>query len=297
MNAYTIPSFYGSREIYDRLVRLLANTPNMSLVEYGLSDMKKPLLVAGLGSGSRKVLFTAAHHANEWLTSLVLMRFLEEFTMRQDWQYLLADNSLSFVPLVNPDAVDLVVGTIPPGPSYEHAVQIALDYPEIPFPDGWKANIQGVDLNLQYPAGWEKARELKFAAGFTSPAPRDYVGEYPFEASESSTLAGLTNILDPDLIIALHSQGEVIFYMYQGYYPPGTFPLVQQMADVSGYELASVPSYSDNAGYKDWFIDKFDRPGFTIEMGLGENPLPITDLDSIYRDVAPMLLLAAGAAY
>lgn len=293
MNSNVPAVFNGSRDIYTRLRTMAARNPNVSLMEYGYSDMKKPLYVAGMGNGKRRVLFTAAHHANEWLTALVLMRFLEEFSMRADWQYILNDNSLAFVPLVNPDAVDLVVGSIPPGPSFNHAVAISRNYPQIPFPDGWKANMQGVDLNLQYPAGWELARELKFAAGFTSPAPRDFVGLYPLEAPEANYLAGLTKTLNPDLVIALHSQGEVIYYMFQGYYPPGTFPLVQQMADASGYSLDETPSYSDNAGYKDWFIDKFDRPGFTIEMGLGENPLPISDLEPIYSDVAPMLLIAA----
>ena len=35
------------------------------------------------------------------------------------------------------------------------------------FQVGWKANIKGVDLNLQFPAGWEKAKEIKYAQGFT----------------------------------------------------------------------------------------------------------------------------------
>ncbi len=79
--------------------------------------------------------------------------------------------------------------------------------------------------------------------------------------------------------------------MFNGYYPQATFPLAQQMSDSSGYLLSSTPSFSDNAGYKDWFIQNFDRPGFTLEIGSGENPLPITDFDVIYNKVAPMLRL------
>ena len=45
---------------------------------------------------------------------------------------------------------------------------------------GWKANINGVDLNLQFPAGWENAKEIKYSQGFNKPAPRDFVGYRSF---------------------------------------------------------------------------------------------------------------------
>lgn len=48
---------------------------------------------------------------------------------------------------------------------------------------------------------------------------------------------------------------------------------------------------SSYAGYKDWFIQDFDRPGYTVEAGLGENPLPISQLPEIVRDNLPILLL------
>ncbi len=75
--------------------------------------------------------------------------------------------------------VDLVNGLLTDGGYYRRAQQIASDYPAIPFPSGWKANIEGIDLNLQFPAGWENAKRIKYAQGYTKPAPRDYVGEAP----------------------------------------------------------------------------------------------------------------------
>ena len=92
-------------------------------------------------------------------------------------RYLYNNVSIYIAPMVNPDGIDIVTGYIKPGNEiYENSKRIAEKYPDIPFPSGWKANIRGVDLNLQFPAGWENAKEIKYSQGFTSPAPRDFVG-------------------------------------------------------------------------------------------------------------------------
>ena len=67
---------------------------------------------------------------------------------------------------------------------YSRAQNISRNYPAIPFPMGWKSNINGVDLNLQFPAGWEEARKIKFSQGFTSPATSVFVGNVPYDDCE-----------------------------------------------------------------------------------------------------------------
>ena len=61
----------------------------------------------------------------------------------------------------------------------------------------------------------------------------------------------------------------------------------------SGYAVEDTPFASGFAGYKDWFIQDYDRPGYTVEAGLGENPLPISQLDAIYERNRDLLTLAA----
>ena len=65
----------------------------------------------------------------------------------------------------------------------------------------------------------------------------------------------------------------------------------QQFSRVSGYELAEVPYNSSFAGYKDWFIQNYNRPGYTIEAGIGENPLSVEQFSEIYSENFSILVL------
>ena len=261
----------------------------------------RPIQAVTIGDGPRRVLYSAAHHANEWLTAAVLLKFVEDYAraLQDDAEIggirarqLYQDTAVSLVPLVNPDGVDLVTGAVSEQ-EREQARALSEFYPNIPFPDGWKANLNGVDLNLQYPAGWLRAREIKFSQGFTRPGPRDYAGRFPLSQIESQALYDFTERVDPALVIAWHSQGQVIYWQYGGIDIPGAEALAQRFADVSGYQLEDTPYNSSFAGYKDWFIQSFRRPGFTIEVGTGDNPLPLTQFDDIYAASLPILLAGA----
>ena len=264
---------------------------------------QRPIRTLVVGNGPRKVIYTAAHHANEWITSLVLLKFAEELAeaiqsggelFGQKAERIRQTVTIYMVPMVDPDGVDLVTGAIEPGDiQYALAQRISQDYPNIPFPNGWKANLLGTDLNLNYPAGWLMAREIKFSQGYVRPAPRDYVGRAPLNQLETQALAAYTEVIDPALVLAYHSQGKEIYWQFMNYEIPGAEELGQLMAQVSGYTLAETPYASSFAGYKDWFIQQFRRPGYTIEVGEGENPLPLEQFDEIYRDNLGILVVAA----
>ena len=283
---------YTSNLVASVLRKLKERYPWMQIAEAGKSVMGRPISVMQIGTGAIEVFYNAAFHANEWITAPLLLKFAEEYLravdtggtiggMDADWLY--RTFRLYLIPLVNPDGVDLVNGEVNSGEFYDQAFQIGQNYTAIPFPSGWKANIKGVDLNLQLPAGWQEARRIKFNQGYRSPAPRDYVGEGPLVAPESLAVYDFTLQHNFQLILAYHTQGEVIYWKYLNYNPPGARRIAEYFREVSGYEIEETPVESGYAGYKDWFIQDYNRPGYTVEVGRGVNPLPIVQFDQIYQ--------------
>ena len=290
--------------ICEETLRKLAETyPFVKTETLTATAFGRPVQAITMGEGRRHVLFTAAHHANEWITATLLLKFAEELAkaIQEDGKIFGVPARtvnrychIHLVPMVNPDGVDLVTSAIAPlSEEYKAARKIAGNFPDIPFPDGWKANLLGVDLNLQYPAGWLRAREIKFSQGYDRPAPRDFVGRAPLTQREALALAQYTEEVNPALVLAYHTQGKVIYWQFDDYEVPGARELAEEFARVSGYALEDTPPESAYAGYKDWFIQNFRRPGFTIEAGSGENPLPLSQFEEIYRNNLGILVTAA----
>ena len=295
-----------SSALAEYVIRGLAlRYPFIAVGSIGASVLGRPIRTLTMGEGSKSVFISAAYHANEWITAPLIMSFIERYAMAfsaggsicgADARELYGKAGLYAAPMVNPDGVDLVTGAFAPAsPEYRAAAAIAEDYPEIPFPEGWKANIAGTDINLNFPADWEAARGIKYAAGFTRPAPRDYVGSEPLSAPEARAVAGFTVKKEFDAVLAFHTQGEVIYWRYGELEPKGGYEIGTRLAHASGYKLDDVPEFSSCAGYRDWFIQEYGRPGYTVEAGKGVNPLPTAQFDEIASACFPLIAEAMRA--
>lgn len=91
---------------------------------------------------------------------------------------------------------------------------------------------------------------------------------------------------------AFHSQGREIYYTFGDETPKDSKTMARLLARTCNYKLSTPPSIADGGGFKDWFIHRFNKPGFTFEIGKGENPLPLSDLEEEYKILQKALCLA-----
>ena len=274
--------------------------PFFKIGSIGISTNGEEIFYIKLGEGNKKLFINASHHANEWITSLITMMFVEKYLYLYkyeenykgyDIRNLWNNVSLYIVPMVNPDGVNLCLKDkkIIYNNYYK---EIWGDY--INEIENWKANIRGVDLNLNYPAGWYQALKIKTKKGIIKPGPRDYVGPNAISEIETKNMIKFTDLIRFDMTISLHSQGKEIYWSYLNYKFQKAYEIGKKMERVTGYVLTQPNFYSSFAGYKDWFIEKYKKIGYTIEIGKGEEgkSLPLNDAQKIYKEIEEIFLVA-----
>jgi g-D-glutamyl-meso-diaminopimelate peptidase len=281
---------YSYEKLMYDLARLQLIYPFLFVRNVGYSVLGKNIPEVLVGTGKKKVHINAAFHANEWITTNVMMKFLNDYAIaltnneslnNKPALSLFLQAHLSLVPMVNPDGVNLVLhGSSAAGPYRTFVNQ--LNKGKKSYKD-WKANIRGVDLNNQYPADWH----LEVPRKPSVPSPRDFPGYIPLSEPEAIAMANLTSISQFDRVVALHTQGKEFYWGYKGLEPAQSKTIANEFAKQSGYK--SIQMIDSYAGYKDWFIQVWRRPGFTIELGEGVNPLPLQQFDEIYRDTLGIL--------
>ena len=276
---------YDYASLMSDLRRLENVYPFMRVPSIGNSVLGKSIPETLIGNGNKRVHYNGSFHANEWITTPIIMTFLNDYLLALtnkssirglSMQSFYGQTTLSVVPMVNPDGVNLVLNGPPEAEPWNERV-VELNRGSQDF-SGWKANIRGVDLNDQFPAKWELEKERNPS----QPGPRDYVGPNPLSEPEAIAMAEMTRRRDFARVLAFHTQGEVIYWGFENLEPPESEAMVNEFARVSGYQpVKTIESY---AGYKDWFIQDWRRPGFTVELGFGINPLPLSQFDEIYEE-------------
>lgn len=263
----------------------------------GRSCGGRDITAVKIGSAEEYSLIAAAFHGSERITSTVLLMFVEELSRALSENGFLGslnacralnNKGVIFVPCVNPDGCDIsLYGAKACGELSGAVNRLCMgDFKH------WNANLRGVDINHNFNAGWQELRTKEIKMGIFGPAPTRFGGYKPESEPETLALTELCRTVKIRQATALHSQGEVIYWRYGENTPPRSKKMAEIMATASGYALDTPIGIADGGGFKDWFITEFNRPGFTVELGTGENPLPAESAAEIYEQVKEMFMLS-----
>lgn len=251
--------------------------------------------VLHIGNTKNRVLYCGGFHGSEYLTILALLKFFEECAdaVHNDTYtdgYKIGDSlkirGLTIVPCVNPDGTEIAINGSESANRYRPLVEKVCDNT-----NKWQANARGVDINHNFNAGWSRLKRLELSRNIVHPAPTRFGGNSPESEPETKALTRLCRTIDFERALALHSQGREIYCSYGKNTPVLSFRLASMFSEVSGYNIGFPEEIATGGGFKDWFIEKFRKPALTIEMGLGENPLPLDVFEEEYKIMRNILSL------
>lgn len=267
----TLEQIYKSKDVYkDTQTRLNEFSNKYGSITYlfsaGKSVQKRELSVLKVGSGSKKIFINASHHPREYMGTILTLNqiqsLLEAYAANQaiDGYSIkkLLDKEVSFyfMPLVNPDGVQICVNG---SPSYYF-------------------NANKVDLNHNYDALWYKEITKTYSTG-----------PYAFSEPETQAVKALCENIEFDLTLAYHAAGDIIYWYFgqQGAAKTRDLAYANMLKSTTGYSLVSPENYKDStSGFKDWCVMKLKIPSFTLEIGGKRSitkPLEWSDYSSVWQ--------------
>ena len=282
---------YDYNILVSDLNKLVKDFQFADMFSIGESVMERKIYCVSVGKGEKKLFINGAHHGLESITSKVIMKFLREFCMayKNDCNFLgydvkkLYENvSLYAVAMVNPDGVDIAINGIDITNSYHQKLISMVGIHS--FNKVWQTNVNGVDINHNYDANWEKVKD--------SPSYTGYGGPYSESEPETKAIVEFVRNEKFDMLIAFHTQGGEIYYDFDGSVAKHSKEIADRFQKVSGYTVSIPTGTAVFGGCKDWFIKEFCKAGFTVEMGHGKNPLPDDAINKIYEDNSKIILEA-----
>lgn len=221
------------------------------------------------------VLITGGIHAREHLSTNLICKLVKDVKDIKSCSY-----NIACVPLVNPDGAMFCIKGIKHLDNSIKQKLYSINNNSYDF-TLFKANANGVDLNNNWDAKWEKVYSNKYG-----PSAQGYYGFQCMTEPEVKALEKFTKQINPFMTINYHLKGEEIyfdFFQNKRYYERDK-KIAKIFANSTGYKIVSTQNIS-SGGYKDWCVEKFKIPSLTIELGNDnyKHPFPQSELLKIYQ--------------
>ena len=290
------PKPFDHKALLDCIQCLIKKYSFLEFNYLGNSILGRGIPLLRLGTGSRKVLYVGAHHAMEWITSLVLMHFVKDFCEGVAYnghfynhraKQLLQDCSFYIVPMLNPDGVEYQIhGISSKNPIRERVIDMNNGSENF---KKWQANARGVDLNHNYDFKFAEYKDMEIKSGILKGSPTRFSGEAPESEPEVASLCNFIRFQDRlSGVLTLHTQGKEIYFQ-GGEKIKYVLPIAQKISQLTGYQIARPHGQASYGGLTDWCIGHLNIPSFTLECGQGINPLPLSDFLPIYTNLRRLL--------
>ena len=268
----------------------LTKLDNLTFSIIGYSTMGLPIYCFHIGNFTGKqILMEGGIHAREYLSTLFLIKETEYLTTQT-----IEDGGIYIIPCVNPDGIRLVLSGFEGLTCQKQKDILTLINNGSNNFKLWKANINGVDLNVNFDAWWGKCAQNVFCV-----APENFVGYYPNSEREVNNLINVTYEINPSLTISWHTKGEVIYYGFDALTASEITRdrlIAEQFSNLNGY--AVIKTSNSVGGYSDWVSLNLRVPAFTIEIGNPNlsHPITVEQLDVVFEQNKQVPLLALELA-
>ncbi len=259
------------KDIYLKLEELTKlNGVNYKIIGY--STLGNPIYAFMVGDdGDKSVFMEGGIHAREYISTLFLIEEIRFLV--QEYQNGSFKGGFYIVPLVNPDGVGLVLENLSLiNCQTQKEILTLLNNGSGDF-SLWKANVMGVDLNVNFNADWGNGAQNVYC-----PNLQNFVGFYPESERETRVIISYFKTLNVNASLSWHSKGEVIYYGFEKL-PQNQVSqellLANKISKVNGY----IPTQSIGSvgGFSDWVALKYKVPALTIELGNVNLTHPITN--------------------
>ena len=282
---------YTHEQMLQDLQALAQRFPDQAVLDtIGQSELglEIPVLRIGDPDAEYHVLLQGAIHGREHMTAWLLSA-MADYWLSHDVQNL-GDICWHILPMTNPDGVTISQT------GYLNEIQGKICKSDVMagyatgltnYAAQWKANGLGVDINRNFPCGWDTVNSRE------EPSSQQYRGTEPFSSAEARALRDYTLSYSFDVTISYHAQGSVIYWEYGNWQSVKnrSYSLGMAIRNVTGYPLENSDGL-DGAGYKDWVMEELGIPSLTIEVGCGDTPLAEREMYSIFarnQDVLPAI--------
>ncbi len=263
----------------------------LNVCSIGKSILGRSIPVISIGTGKKSVIYIGGHHGMEWITCALLTYFIKDFCDEYingkrifdiSARILFETRTIHIIPMLNPDGIEYSLHGI----SNDNALKERLtkinqgnDFTH------WQANARGVDLNHNYNAGFREYKVIEQNLNISNGAPSKYSGEHPESEPETRAICNFVRWSNPELALSLHTQGEEIYYTSGEKTCSTSLSIAKTISRLTGYKISFPSGTARYGGFTDWFIEEFEKPSFTLECGLGKNPLPYSDFNKIYSRI------------